>query len=103
LAQRVGRVVVRKGAILTLKDEIAKYLQVVLEFEGLFALGAFEFAKNCTLVVANHVSLQSVHVGKLLVAHFARLKQQQHSSVASKKFTHNATCRRDFELPNIRH
>jgi hypothetical protein len=80
----VGRVVVRKGAILTLKDEIAKYLQVVLEFEGLFALGAFEFAKNCTLVVANHVSLQSVHVGKLLVAHFARLKQQQHSSLASK-------------------
>jgi hypothetical protein len=61
---------------------------VVLEFEGLFALGAFEFAKNGTLVVANHVSLQSVHVGKLLVAHFARLKQQQQSSLASKKFTH---------------
>lgn len=67
-----------------LKVAIAKYLQVVLEFEGLFALGAFEFAKNSTLVVANHVSLQSVHVGKLLVAHFARLKQQQQSSLASK-------------------
>jgi hypothetical protein len=80
----VWSVIIIKGEVLTLKDEIAKYLQVVLEFEGLFALGAFEFAKNCTLVVANHVSLQSVHVGKLLVAHFARLKQQQQSSLASK-------------------
>lgn len=45
----------------------------MLEFEGLVAVGAFEFAESSTLVVTDHVTLEAVHVGKVLLAHATRL------------------------------
>lgn len=48
-------------------------LEVVLELERLVAVGALEFAQQRRLVVADHVALQAVHVGKRFVAHLAAL------------------------------
>lgn len=45
----------------------------MLKFEGLFAVGAFEFAETRALVVADHVALEAVDIGKVLLAHAARL------------------------------
>ena len=53
------------------------YLEVVLELESLLAVGAFEFAQASALVVADHVTLQTVHVGKVLLAHGARLANKK--------------------------
>lgn len=53
------------------------HLEVVLELEGLLALGALELAQHGTLVVGDHVPLQPVHVGESLVAHLARLEHTQ--------------------------
>ena len=50
------------------------YLEVVLELEGLLALGALELAQHCALVVGDHVSLEPVDVGEGLVTHLARLE-----------------------------
>ena len=47
---------------------------MMFEFEGLVAVGTLEFAKYRALVVADHVSLQSVHVRESLAAHLARLR-----------------------------
>ena len=44
------------------------YLEMVLEFERFIALRAFEFSEHCTLVVADHVSLEAVDVGESFVA-----------------------------------
>jgi hypothetical protein len=49
---------------------------MMLELEGLIALRAFEFSQNCTLVVANHVSLEAVDVRKSFVANLTRLEQR---------------------------
>ena len=48
-------------------------LQVVLELEGLAALGALELAEVGALVVRDHVALQAVDVGERLAAHAAVL------------------------------
>lgn len=48
-------------------------LQVMFELECLITVGAFEFPEQRRLVVGDHVALESVHVGELLVAHFAAL------------------------------
>lgn len=47
------------------------FLQVVLEFERLITVGTFELSQQRRLVVGNHVALEAVHVGELLVAHLA--------------------------------
>lgn len=46
-------------------------LQVVLELERLITVGALEFAQQRRLVVGDHVTLEPVHVGELLMAHLA--------------------------------
>lgn len=48
--------------------------EVVLELEGLVAVGALEFAQQRRFVVADHVALQAIHVGETFVADFAALK-----------------------------
>jgi len=49
------------------------YLKMMLELERFLALGTFELAEYCALVVTYHVPLETVHVGERLVTHFARL------------------------------
>lgn len=51
----------------------------MLEFEGFIALGAFKFAQNSALVMADHVTLEAVDVGEGFVANFTRLQSQQES------------------------
>jgi hypothetical protein len=48
-------------------------LQVMLKLERLITVGALEFAQQRRLVVADHVALQAVDVGKVFVANFATL------------------------------
>lgn len=48
----------------------------MLEFKGFIALGAFEFAQDCTLVMTDHVTLEAVDIGEGFVANFARLQTQ---------------------------
>lgn len=45
----------------------------MLEFKGLFAVGAFEFAEAGALVVTDHVALEAIDVGKILLAYYAGL------------------------------
>jgi len=52
---------------------LCAYLEMVLEFEGLVAVGALEFAQSGRFVVADHVTLQAVHIGKVLLTNAARL------------------------------
>ena len=63
------------------------YLEVMLEFEGLFAVGAFEFAEAGALVVTDHVALEAIDVGKILLAYYAGLS-------GFGKETHKKTRRR---------
>lgn len=49
-------------------------LEVVLELEGLVALLALKLPQQRTLVVADHVPLQAVHVREGLVADAAGLQ-----------------------------
>lgn len=49
-------------------------LQVMLELEGLVAVVALELAQLCALVMTDHVTLESVHVGEALVANLACLR-----------------------------
>ena len=46
----------------------------MLELECFFAVGAFEFAKASALVVTDHVTLQTVDVCEILLAHGTRLR-----------------------------
>lgn len=46
---------------------------MMFELERFFAFGTFELAEHCALIVAYHVPLETVNVGKCLVAHLARL------------------------------
>jgi hypothetical protein len=46
---------------------------MVLEFESFLALRTLELPQHSTFVVAYHVALQTVHIRKRLVAHFAGL------------------------------
>ena len=50
------------------------YLEVVLELESLSAVCALEPPEDGGLVVRDHVPLQPVHVGELLLAHLAHLQ-----------------------------
>ena len=40
------------------------YLQMMLEFERLSTVGALEPSEHLVLLVADHVALQTVHIGK---------------------------------------
>ena len=57
-----------------LKKILITYLEVVLELESLSAVGALEPPEDGGLVVRDHVPLQPVHVGELLLAHLANLQ-----------------------------
>lgn len=46
-------------------------LQVMLEFERLITVGAFELTQQRRFVVRDHMTLETVNVGKLLVAYLA--------------------------------
>lgn len=59
------------------------FLQVVLELERLITVGTFELPQQRRLVVGNHVTLEAVHVGKLLVAHLAALKWKEGKEMTS--------------------
>ena len=54
------------------------YLEVVFEFEGFVAVGAFEFTQAGALVVAYHVALQAVDIGKILLTYSATLHRFIH-------------------------
>ncbi len=46
----------------------------MLELESLSTIGAFESSQDSRLIVADHMSLKSVDVCKVLLAHLAPLK-----------------------------
>ena len=50
------------------------YLKMVLELESLATIRAFETSEDGGLIVRDHVPLQSVDVGKVLLAHLAPLQ-----------------------------
>lgn len=47
-------------------------LEVMFKFEGLVTVGALEFAQSSRFVMADHVSLQTIDVGEVLMANTAR-------------------------------
>lgn len=53
---------------------------MVLEFEGFAALVALEAAQHLGLVVGDHVALEPVDVGELLLTHVARLGRKGEQS-----------------------
>lgn len=50
---------------------------MMLEFESLPAVDTLEPAQDGGLVVADHVALQPVHVGKLLLTHLTFLNKNR--------------------------
>lgn len=48
-------------------------LEVMLKLEGFLAMGTLKLTKHGTLIMADHVSLESVDVGERFAAHLARL------------------------------
>lgn len=52
------------------------YLEMVFKLEGLFAVGALELAQSSRFVVTNHVALQAVDVGEILLTNAARLNRK---------------------------
>lgn len=50
------------------------FLEVMLELKGLITLIAFEFTQQGGLIMADHVTLQAIDIGKSFVADFAALK-----------------------------
>ena len=57
----------------------------MLEFERFVAVGAFEFPEPGALVVADHVTLETVHVGEILLTHAARLSTKHQSNRNTSK------------------
>lgn len=52
------------------------YLEMVFKLEGLLAVGALKLAQSSRFVVTNHVTLQAVDVGEVLLTNAARLNQK---------------------------
>lgn len=50
------------------------FLKMMLKFESFITLIAFEFAQESRLVMADHVTLQTIDIGESFVANFATLK-----------------------------
>lgn len=48
---------------------------MMFKFESLFAFWALELPENGALVVADHVALQTIHIGERFVTNFTGLKQ----------------------------
>jgi hypothetical protein len=61
---------------------IEYYLEVVLELESLSAVGTLEPPEDGGLVVGDHVPLQAVHVGELLLADAADLRKREERVIA---------------------
>lgn len=61
----------------------------MFKLEGLVAVGALEFAQSSRFVVTNHVTLQAVDVGKILLANATRLKQLNHTKRKNKETSKN--------------
>jgi hypothetical protein len=57
--------------------ESNKYLEMMFKLEGLVAVGALEFTQSSRFVVADHVTLQTVDVGEVLLANTARLERSE--------------------------
>ena len=86
---------------------------MVLEFESLSAIWTFEPPQNGGFVVRDHVSLQSVNVGELLLAHLTGLKERRTNhdfvheifylqvlSHAHKVHVHSHRCAAKVRLPS---
>lgn len=65
----------------------------MFKFEGLVTVGALEFAQSSRFVMADHVSLQTIDVGEVLMANTARLsndkKKRNKNSYNKKKLNLN--------------
>lgn len=48
------------------------FLKMVLKFKSFVAFGAFEFSKDGTFIVANHMPLEAINICKRFIANFAR-------------------------------
>lgn len=72
---RVGKLLSAVGTFERLLTAVYSQvlLQVMFKFKSFITIVAFEFPQQGALVVANHVPLQSVHVGEALVADLACL------------------------------
>jgi len=70
MGKALAAVAALKGLLSAVDSDVL--LEVVLELECFFAVGAFEFAKASALVVTDHVTLQTVDVGEILLAHGTR-------------------------------
>jgi Tfp pilus assembly protein PilP len=57
--------------------ESNKYLEMMFKLEGLVTVGALEFTQSSRFVVADHVTLQTVDVGEVLLANTARLERSE--------------------------
>ena len=63
------------------KEALLVYLEMVLELKSFSTVNTLEAPKDRGLVVADHVSLQAVHVGKLLLADSTLLKQYNYNVI----------------------
>lgn len=72
MAEPLAAVVALEGLLARMDADVL--LQVVLQLERLITVVALEFAQHRRLLVADHVTLQAVHVGKGLAALGTRLK-----------------------------
>lgn len=53
----------------------------MLKFECFVTFSAFEFPKDCALIVADHVPLESVDVGEGFIADLAGLEREKANSL----------------------
>lgn len=58
---------------------------MVFKFEGLVAIGALELAQSSRFVVTNHVTLQTVDVGEILLTHTTRLDRRRNQGYEKQK------------------
>jgi len=75
---------------------------MMFELERLFALGTFELAQHCALVVAYHMPLETVNVGERLVAHLAGLQTRENkkntcvllrrAAIILRRFARHTSC-----------
>lgn len=73
----------------------------MLELEGFLAVGAFEFSQHSAFIMADHVPLQSINVGKCLATHLTRLqnKNDNNSTRKTSQAGNKAKSEVRFETP----
>jgi hypothetical protein len=59
---------------------------MVFEFKSFLALRTLELPQHSTLIMADHVALQAVHIRKCLVAHFAGLLTKTNTDIQMTQF-----------------